>query len=75
MGNPFKNYVFINYNKLLVFCYVRHCSSCKFSTKGVEKSTKQGTVLTNWMICLVPCRAVTGFVTLGVEQLHSHIFK
>ena len=37
MSNPFKNDVPINYTKLLVFCYVRHCSSgkyeCKFSIK------------------------------------------
>ena len=33
MSNPFKNDVPINYTKLLVFCYVRHCSSCKYECK------------------------------------------
>ena len=40
-----------------------------------SSSMEQGTVVTNWMISLVPCRAVIVSVVLGVKQLQRHIFK
>lgn len=40
-----------------------------------SSSTEQGTVVTNWMISLVLCRAVIVSVALGVKQLQRHVFK